>query len=114
VEREMEWVVIWLGLAIAAGVIASSKGRSGFGYFVLGFFLPLIGVLIAIGMSSAKPIVTKQAETTEGRARCPSCAEYIQPAAKKCRFCGVALVKRGVFGRLEIAPPTEAGQAPKL
>jgi hypothetical protein len=40
-------LVIWLGLAIGAGAIASSKGRSGFGYFVLALFLPLIGFLIA-------------------------------------------------------------------
>ena len=36
-------------LAIAAGVIASSKGRSGFGYFILGALFPLIGVLKLVG-----------------------------------------------------------------
>lgn len=35
-----------------AGAIASAKGRSFFGYFLLGFFFSLVGLLIAIGMPS--------------------------------------------------------------
>jgi phosphate/sulfate permease len=38
---------------IGAGIIASAKGRSGFGYFVLSLLLsPLIGFLLAVGMPS--------------------------------------------------------------
>lgn len=50
----MEWVLLWLGLAVAAGVIAAAKGRSGVGYFALGFLFPVIGILIAIGVPSLK------------------------------------------------------------
>jgi hypothetical protein len=51
----MEWLLLWLGLAIAAGVIAGAKGRSGFGYFILALLLPLIGVLIAMHAAALAP-----------------------------------------------------------
>lgn len=45
-------MVIYLTIGLAggliAGAIASSRGLSFAGYFVLGFLLPLIGILIAI------------------------------------------------------------------
>ena len=45
----------WIACAIGAGAVASSKRRSFFGYFVLGFIFPLIGLLIAIGMAPKQP-----------------------------------------------------------
>ena len=39
---------------IVAGSIASSKGRSFFGYFLVGTVLPLIGIVWAIGMSDRR------------------------------------------------------------
>lgn len=90
----MGFAVLWLGLAIAAGVIASSKGRSGFGYFILGLLLPLIGVLIAIGVPSVKPVnivvphpAPSEASLQSPTKRCVDCAEEIQLAAKLGRFC---------------------------
>jgi hypothetical protein len=43
-------LIIYLGCALGAGHIASEKGRSGIGYFILGLLLPIIGLLIAIGV----------------------------------------------------------------
>jgi hypothetical protein len=45
-------IAVWLAAAIGAAVIADSKGRSAFAYFILGFFFPLVGLLIAIGVRS--------------------------------------------------------------
>lgn len=110
----MEWIALWLGLAVAAGVIADSKGRSGFGYFVLGIFFPLIGVLIALGVPSLKttPVASdliachscgkprradsercpncgsRRQDPREGQKRCHACAEWILAEAKKCKHCG--------------------------
>lgn len=48
-----------LMLLIASGVfcagIASAKGRSAFGWFVLGFLFPLISLLALIALPAAAP-----------------------------------------------------------
>lgn len=112
----MEWIIGWLALAIGAGAVASSKGRSGFGYFVLGLFLPLIGLLIAIGMAPLqRPVVQRpddgilchacgkprrrdalhcpncgagRPDPHAGQKKCAACAEWILAEAKKCKHCG--------------------------
>jgi hypothetical protein len=43
-------LVMYLATMIGAGVIASAKGRSGFGYFLLAFLFPFVGLIIAAGM----------------------------------------------------------------
>jgi phosphate/sulfate permease len=44
----VEFVVGWIIFSIVAGAIASAKGRSGFGYFLLSLFLsPLVGIILA-------------------------------------------------------------------
>lgn len=52
----IELVILCLITGIASAVIAGSKDRSVIGYFLLGFFLNVIGVLIAIGVQSLKPM----------------------------------------------------------
>ncbi len=48
----MEFLVIaaWLAVAFGAAAVAKSKNRSAIGYFILGFVLPLIGLLVAVAM----------------------------------------------------------------
>ncbi len=43
---EIILIVAVLG-GVIAGAIASSKGHSFIGYFLFGFFLPLIGIIVA-------------------------------------------------------------------
>lgn len=41
--------VIWLLFCIGVGALADSRGRSGFGYFLLSFFLsPLLGLIVVL------------------------------------------------------------------
>ena len=51
---ELGFVVVWIFLSISVGALADSRGRSGFGYFLLSFVfspvLALIVVLIALNL----------------------------------------------------------------
>lgn len=80
----MEWVIGWLIFAIVVGVIASSKRRSGFGWFLLAVLIsPLIAVIAVAAMPPVEP--PKPEEPTKA---CPRCAETVKMAAAVCRYCG--------------------------
>lgn len=82
-------VFLWIALAIAAGAIAKSKSRSFFGYLLLTLILPLVGLIIAIGVSNRTP--PRAAAPGRDQMKCPHCAEWIKRAAVKCRFCSTDL-----------------------
>ena len=47
----LEFFLLWVGFAIVVGVVASNKGRSGFGWFVLALLIsPLLAGLIVLAM----------------------------------------------------------------
>lgn len=88
----MEFVILWVALSFVAGLIAGSKGRSGFGYFALSLVLsPLVGLALAFGMPRLHhtPKFPGPGDVEAGaRKPCPECAELVLPAAKVCHFCG--------------------------
>lgn len=74
-------IITWLAFSIIAGLIASNKGRSGFGFFLLSIvFSPLIGILAAL--------VAEKRGPAGGERKCPFCAEFIKQDAKACKHCG--------------------------
>lgn len=79
----MEVLFFWLFLSFVAGMIASRRGRSGIGFFLLSVILsPLVGIIMALVVRSGHVI-------DNGPQRvCPYCAELIMPAAIKCKHCG--------------------------
>jgi hypothetical protein len=88
----MEIVLFWLGLSIVVWAAASSKGRSGFGWFLLAIVIsPLIAGLLVLVLPSRKPqaVTIVQAPQSQGSAlkKCPECAEVVQADARICRFC---------------------------
>lgn len=50
-------IVVWVGLNLIASVIASRKGRSGFGFFLLSVILsPLLAIALALIVHPVKNI----------------------------------------------------------
>jgi len=80
----MIYLIIWIVLCILIGSLASSKGRSFFGYFLLSVILsPLIGLLILLVSGEAQ-----QKVPPGGQKKCPACAEAIKAEAIVCKHCG--------------------------
>lgn len=51
----MELVFVWLLLAAGIGALASSRGRSGFGFFLLStVFSPLLGLIVVLVLADLK------------------------------------------------------------
>jgi DNA-directed RNA polymerase subunit RPC12/RpoP len=71
--------LIWIGLAIATGIVANSKGRDGIGWFFIGL-IPIVGLVIALVASKDGPNRLEK--------QCPFCAEFIKIEAKVCKHCG--------------------------
>lgn len=85
----MFFVVLWLFLSFVAGIIASRKGRSGVGFFLLAFLLsPLIGIIAALVANPDAKAVEEQQLAAGTSKKCPFCAELVKREARVCRFCG--------------------------
>lgn len=91
-------VTTWLVLSVAVGVLANSKGRTGFGWAILAMLLsPLIaGLVVAILPKTGKAALPRDEVgntiTDKTHRRCPDCREIVRRDARKCKHCGAALV----------------------
>ena len=89
----MEIIFMFLVLMLSSmlvGFYARSKGRSGFGYFVLSFLLsPLLVFFLVLILPDIGQERRQLREIAQGKSRrCVCCAEVIKAEALICKHCG--------------------------
>ena len=84
----MEILLFWLLFSMLCGLVASSRGRSGFGYFVLAIIIsPLLCIILVALMPSRHNLTA----TPDTHVKCPDCREIIPRDACVCKHCGCRL-----------------------
>lgn len=118
----MELLTFWFVCGVVTGIVAASRGRHGFGWFLLGvLFGPFALILVAL-LPSQTPAATAarsnvtyvggELATPETHVRCPDCKGFVHKEAVRCMHCGCALVpasKRPKPGPQGLAALAESG-----
>jgi hypothetical protein len=73
------FIVILLFFAVVTAIIGKAKGGSLFVWFLVGFCLPMIGVIAAL---------LHRWERDEPRMRCPRCGAVLPITDQVCTRCG--------------------------
>jgi hypothetical protein len=73
------YLVLLFFFGLAAGVVGRIKGSSFFVWFLIGFCLPVLGLLGAI---------LYRWERNEPRMRCPRCDAVLKMSDQVCMRCG--------------------------
>lgn len=96
-------IIFWLMFSIVVGVMASHRGRGGYGWFLLSCLLsPLLAFLFLVVSPNLAESAAVKAPTEKSHVRCPACAEFVLPEAAKCKHCGAALVPDPGFHQRQV------------
>lgn len=77
------FIVILFFFGLATGIVGKIKGSSFLVWFLVGFFLPLAGLLAAI---------LYRWERDEPRMQCPRCGKILRISDQVCMRCGEDIV----------------------
>ena len=75
----MQFLVVLFFFGLATGIVGRIKGSSFLVWFLIGFCLPIVGLIAAI---------LYRWERTEPRRRCPRCGSVRPIADQVCTVCG--------------------------
>ena len=80
-------------LAIGTAVVASAKGRSAFGWLILGCLFSLLALILVACLPSLKqPALAPDAPRPDTHVRCPDRKEFVLNEANVCKHCGAKLI----------------------
>jgi hypothetical protein len=97
----MELFLFWFIFAVVIGVAASSRGRSGLGWWLLAMIIsPVLALVLLVLLPSlrAEAVATGHSiPTPDTHVKCPDCAELVLREARVCKHCGCKLVPQPVL-----------------